>query len=233
MKKNNFLIVVFVVSLVGMVMWSCSQDEIELGQHNKYKYSVEEIVQIESLIEKYGIDINILYESKEGSLLSIEELNKLFQCISNFQTTLRNIKTVKSTSKSKVEFCIGNRNLLRLMKRGGDFYSGQYSGKDSNSYGKAFFCFTWTGFEIERSSADDISLSSTYIPSDDKYRIDMNRYDCSKDGGTISYEIEYLVYVTNVSEDGSKFESLIGTFTVTGDFSIIDNSTEDSNNNEN
>ena len=52
MKKVKVFIAMIAVALGGLIIWSCTQDEMENGQ-GTYRYSAEEIVTLRAMAEKY------------------------------------------------------------------------------------------------------------------------------------------------------------------------------------
>ena len=56
MKKVKVFIAMIAVALGGLIIWSCTQDEMENGQ-GTYRYSAEEIVTLRAMAEKYGVTV--------------------------------------------------------------------------------------------------------------------------------------------------------------------------------
>ena len=54
--KVKVFIAMIAVALGGLIIWSCTQDEMENGQ-GTYRYSAEEIVTLRAMAEKYGVTV--------------------------------------------------------------------------------------------------------------------------------------------------------------------------------
>ena len=65
MKKVKVFIAMIAVALGGLIIWSCTQDEMENGQ-GTYRYSAEEIVTLRAMAEKYGVP-EVVFETERES----------------------------------------------------------------------------------------------------------------------------------------------------------------------
>ena len=78
-KKNvNVAIAAFIALMIGITVWSCSQDDIEDHCPRFYRYSSEEISTLRSIAEDYGVpDIRFITESPYP-LPSMQEMETTF-----------------------------------------------------------------------------------------------------------------------------------------------------------
>ena len=82
MKKVKVFIAMIAVALGGLIIWSCTQDEMENGQ-GTYRYSAEEIVTLRAMAEKYGVP-EVVFETESGiPLPTLEEMEETFKSFIN------------------------------------------------------------------------------------------------------------------------------------------------------
>lgn len=90
MKKVKVFIAMIAVALGGLIIWSCTQDEMENGQIT-YRYSAEEIATLRAMAEKYGVPEVVFPIKSNQKLPSVEKMQNIFK-------TLALLKTNVSTS---------------------------------------------------------------------------------------------------------------------------------------
>lgn len=214
MKK--YLFVLLSLNLLGCIMFQGCSDENESLPTSKTQYSDEEILQIEQLIDKYKINVSIPYQSSNGGLPSILELNDLFKCISEFQNALHNVKLVKATSDSTINFTIEDSKIPRIIKRNGETYTGSYSAKDNCCYGTFHFTFSWKNIDAQKDDNDCDMQMKCYSTGSSNYEFQSSdKYTCKKQGNTVTYTFSYTVVLTTNDQ-----EKVMGKFTVEGHFDI-------------
>ena len=69
MKKVKVFIAMIAVALGGLIIWSCTQDEMENGQVT-YRYSAEEIATLRAMAEKYGVPEVVFPTESSNKLLA-------------------------------------------------------------------------------------------------------------------------------------------------------------------
>ena len=90
------------VALGGLIIWSCTQDEMENGQ-GTYRYSAEEIVTLRAMAEKYGVP-EVVFETESGiPLPTLEEMEETFKNFGLIKASLTaQLEVIDSTSHSMV-----------------------------------------------------------------------------------------------------------------------------------
>lgn len=103
-KKNvNVAIAAFIALMIGITVWSCSQDDIEDHCPRFYRYSSEEISTLRSIAEDYGVpDIRFITESPYP-LPSMQEMETTFAEFAAIKQILaRPLEVTDSTEGTKV-----------------------------------------------------------------------------------------------------------------------------------
>ena len=78
MKKVKVFIAMIAVALGGLIIWSCTQDEME-NRQGTYRYSAEEIATLRAMAEKYGVP-EVVFETESGiPLPRLEEMEETFK----------------------------------------------------------------------------------------------------------------------------------------------------------
>lgn len=112
-----------ILSLAALTLAACSSDsEEESANTSSYQYTAEEVMQIKSLQEEYGVNFTFPTESGE-KLPSTEEMEQLCQMLAKMQSAkCSSVKgdTVVFSSRSK---------MARTKGRGVETYNGSYTGK--------------------------------------------------------------------------------------------------------
>ena len=80
MNKVKVFIAMIAVALGGLIIWSCTQDEMENGQVT-YRYSAEEIATLRAMAEKYGMP-EVAFPTKSNQKLpSVEKMQNIFKML--------------------------------------------------------------------------------------------------------------------------------------------------------
>ena len=218
-KKMKSFIALTVIVFCSCAIWSCNQEEAPLLA-DKYQYSENEIAQIEGMIKKYNVDATIYYESKEGHLLSLQEIDKLLQGLSEIQNSLNQIKEIPLQEDLSLSFWVGeNKNFHRLLKKGGETYTGKYSASSSCELGNLHFTFHWENFDLQ--SNDEPSISATFYGNNNNYTLGEYNYSCQRNGSSVKFSITFEIIIEGDDEDET---IILGTFSASGSFDIIKNS---------
>ena len=90
------------VALGGLIIWSCTQDEMENGQVT-YRYSAEEIATLRAMAEKYGVPNIKFITSSQFPLPSMKEMEQTFIEFAVIkQVVAQPLEVVDSTATSKI-----------------------------------------------------------------------------------------------------------------------------------
>lgn len=218
MKKCLF--VLLSLNLLGCIMFQGCSDENDFLPTSSLQYSDEEILLIEQLIDKYKINVSVPYQSSNGFLPSIQELNDLFMCISEIQYALHSVKLVETTSDSTADFTIEYSKIPRIMKRGGETYDGKYSSEHKCDFGTFHFTFNWKNIDAKKDYDDCNMDMNCYSTGSSKYEFQSSdTYTCKKQGDTITFTFYYTVYKI---ENSKRIK--MARFDVKGDFNIASHS---------
>lgn len=102
MKKVKVFIAMIAVALGGLIIWSCTQDEMENGQVT-YRYSAEEIATLRAMAEKYGVPNIKFITSSQFPLPSMKEMEQTFIEFAVIkQVVAQPLEVVDSTATSKI-----------------------------------------------------------------------------------------------------------------------------------
>ena len=82
--KVKVFIAMIAVALGGLIIWSCTQDEMENGQVT-YRYSAEEIATLRAMAEKYGVPEVVFPTESSNKLFSIKGYGGHLQNIWSYQ----------------------------------------------------------------------------------------------------------------------------------------------------
>ena len=102
MKKVKVFIAMIAVALGGLIIWSCTQDEME-NRQGTYRYSAEEIATLRAMAEKYGVP-EVVFETESGiPLPRLEEMEETFKNFGLIKASLTaQLEVIDSTSNSMV-----------------------------------------------------------------------------------------------------------------------------------
>ena len=102
MKKVKVFIAMIAVALGGLIIWSCTQDEME-NRQGTYRYSAEEIATLRAMAEKYGVP-EVVFETESGiPLPRLEEMEETFKNFGLIKASLTaQLEVIDSTSHSMV-----------------------------------------------------------------------------------------------------------------------------------
>ena len=102
MKKVKVFIAMIAVALGGLIIWSCTQDEME-NRQGTYRYSAEEIATLRAIAEKYGVP-EVVFETESGiPLPRLEEMEETFKNFGLIKASLTaQLEVIDSTSNSMV-----------------------------------------------------------------------------------------------------------------------------------
>ena len=78
MKKVKVFIAMIAVALGGLIIWSCTQDEMENGQAT-YRYSAKEIATLRAMAEKYGVPEVVFPTESSNKLLALKDMEDIFK----------------------------------------------------------------------------------------------------------------------------------------------------------
>ena len=78
MKKVKVFIAMIAVALGGLIIWSCTQDEMENGQ-TTYRYSEDEITTLHAMAEKYGVPEVVFPTESSNKLLALKDMEDIFK----------------------------------------------------------------------------------------------------------------------------------------------------------
>jgi len=102
MNKVKVFIAMIAVALGGLIIWSCTQDEMENGQVT-YRYSAEEIATLRAMAEKYGVPNIKFITSSQFPLPSMKEMEQTFIEFAVIkQVVAQPLEVVDSTATSKI-----------------------------------------------------------------------------------------------------------------------------------
>ena len=102
MNKVKVFMAMIAVALGGLIIWSCTQDEMENGKAT-FRYSAEEIATLRAMAEKYGVPNIKFITSSQFPLPSMKEMEQNFIEIAVIkQVVAQPLEVVDSTATSKI-----------------------------------------------------------------------------------------------------------------------------------
>ena len=102
MNKVKVFMAMIAVALGGLIIWSCTQDEMENGKAT-FRYSAEEIATLRAMAEKYGVPNIKFITSSQFPLPSMKEMEQNFIEFAVIkQVVAQPLEVVDSTATSKI-----------------------------------------------------------------------------------------------------------------------------------
>ena len=102
MNKVKVFMDMIAVALGGLIIWSCTQDEMENGKAT-FRYSAEEIATLRAMAEKYGVPNIKFITSSQFPLPSMKEMEQNFIEFAVIkQVVAQPLEVVDSTATSKI-----------------------------------------------------------------------------------------------------------------------------------
>lgn len=108
MNTVKVFIAMIAVALGGLIIWSCTQDEMENGQAT-FRYSAEEIATLRAVAEKYGVPEVVFPTKSSQKLPSVEKMQNIFKMLALLKA---NVSTsIVMTDSTANEVIYKNSNL--------------------------------------------------------------------------------------------------------------------------
>lgn len=149
----------FSLCLLAIVFAGCSSDVDELGgKHSMNEYTPEQIQQIQTLQEEYGVTFDFPTKS-EKELPSMQEIEDVCKIAASLQACTKNVKVVGNTATNKPN---GRVKRTRGFGQGME-YSGQNVGhSDIGSYGIVYYSFKWDNVYNDDVSGFSYTIEDVY-----------------------------------------------------------------------
>lgn len=181
-KRFYYALITLCVVLSGTLLSSCSADDAEESD-GVYRYTAEQIQEIENLKEDYGVEnVNIPYESTSQPLMSLSEVEEVLQIVAAFQASAKNCVMRDGNSCT---FSSSKGMLTRVPTLGGESYTGSYSG--SKTYHNFYrdvavveYTIEWKG--IDALNYKDVTVTVNISEQDSIYKIHYRGYSLSYQG---------------------------------------------------
>ena len=101
--KVKVFIAMIAVALGGLIIWSCTQDEMENGQVT-YRYSAEEIATLRAMAEKYGVPEVVFPTESSNKLLALKDMEDIFK---TKKIPFKRLSSISESMKTEREITYG------------------------------------------------------------------------------------------------------------------------------
>ena len=182
---------IFSLSLLALVFTGCSSDTDELGgTRSMNEYTPEQIKQIQTLQEEYGVTFDFPTKS-EKELPSMNEIEDVCKIAASLQACTKNLKMEGNTFKSTKKRTLKTRGFSQ-----GQEFSGEHT-RSANIGTYGHFDYEITVSNLTPTSGSASVRVINLIIEDLDY--DISYYDCEKKfTGSRHLDYTFIFKVTNL-----------------------------------
>ena len=113
MNKVKVFIAMIAVALGGLIIWSCTQDEME-NEQATYRYSAEEIATLRAMAEKYGVP-EVAFPTKSNQKLpSVEKMQNIFKMLALLKANVSTSIVMTDSTANEVIYKNSNLPIKRI-----------------------------------------------------------------------------------------------------------------------